>query len=106
MIISGQMREQVTIQEPVEQQNPLGETSLTWSDVATVSASVVGVSARDYFAAQQAGVIVTHRIRIRFYPGLNHQHRLLWRDRVLEISSVLERETRSMHEVLAREVAA
>jgi head-tail adaptor len=49
--------------------------------------------------------LVTHRIRIRFFPGITHQHRLLWRGRVMEISSVLERETRSIHEILAREEA-
>lgn len=105
MINSGAMRERVTIQKPVEQQSSFGETTLTWVDEATVYASIMGVRASDYFAAQQAGAIVTHRVRIRFFPGLNHQHRLLWRGRVMEISSVLERDTRSIHEILAREAA-
>lgn len=105
MINAGAMRERVTIQRPVDQQSAFGETTLAWEDEATVYASVMGVRAADYFAAQQAGVLVTHRIRIRFYPGLTHQHRLLWRGRVMEISSVLERDTRSIHEILAREDA-
>lgn len=105
MIISGQMREKVTIQAAVSQQSAFGEATIEWQDAATVSASVMGVRAVDYFAAQQAGQIVTHRIRIRFFPGLTHEHRLLWRDRVMEISSILERETRSIHEILAREAA-
>lgn len=100
------MRERVTIQKPVEQQSSFGETTLTWEDEGTVYASVMGVRASDYFAAQQAGVLVTHRIRIRFFPGLTHQHRLIWRGRTMEISSVLEREARSVHEILAREEAA
>jgi SPP1 family predicted phage head-tail adaptor len=74
-------------------------------DESTVYASIMGVRASDYFAAQQAGALVTHRIRIRFFPSLTHQHRLLWRGRVMEISSVLERENRSIHEILAREAA-
>jgi len=105
MINSGVMRERVTIQKPVESQSSFGETTLTWEDEGTVYASVMGVRALDYFAAQQAGVLVTHRIRIRFFPGITHQHRLIWRDRVMEISSVLEREARSIHEILAREDA-
>jgi SPP1 family predicted phage head-tail adaptor len=99
------MRERVTVQRPVDKQSAFGEATLVWEDVATVYASVMGVRAADYVAAQQAGVLVTHRIRIRFFPGITHQHRLLWRDRVMEISSVLERETRSIHEILAREVS-
>jgi len=105
MINSGTMRERVTIQKPVESQSSFGETTLTWVDEATVYASIMGVRASDYFAAQQAGVLVTHRIRIRFFPGITHQHRLIWRGRVMEISSVLERESRSIHEILAREDA-
>lgn len=106
MIHSGSMRERVTIQKPVEQQSSFGETTLTWEDEGTVYASIMGVRASDYFAAQQAGVLVTHRIRIRFFPGLTHQHRLIWRGRTMEISSVLERESRAIHEILAREEAA
>jgi SPP1 family predicted phage head-tail adaptor len=105
MINSGAMRERVTIQKPVEQQSAFGETTLDWVDEATVYASVMGVRASDYFAAQQAGVLVTHRIRIRFFPTITHEHRLIWRGRVMEISSVLEREARSIHEILAREKA-
>ena len=105
MAVVGQMRERVTIQKPVERQNPFGEATLEWEDEGTVYASVMGVRAADYFAAQQAGVLVTHRIRIRFFPGLTHQHRLVWRGRVMEVSSILERETRAIHEILAREEA-
>ena len=103
MINSGTMRERVTVQRPVDKQSAFGEATLVWEDVATVYASVMGVRAADYFAAQQAGVVVTHRIRIRFLPGLTHQDRLVWRGRIMEISSVLERETRSVHEILAKE---
>ena len=105
MINSGTMRERVTIQKPVESQSSFGETTLTWADEATVYASIMGVRAVDYFAAQQAGTLVTHRIRIRFFPGITQQHRMVWRGRVMEISSVLEREARSIHEILAREDA-
>ena len=103
MISSGLMRERVAIQEATERQNQFGEATVTWSDVATVWASVQGMSAREYLAAQQVGSIITHKIRIRFFPGLTHSHRLVWRGRIMEIVSVLERETRTVHEILAKE---
>lgn len=99
----GLMRERVMIQAPVDQQNPFGEATVEWQDAGEVWASVAGVSTRDYFSAQQSGVLVTHRIFIRAYPGLTHQHRLVWRGRNLEITSILERENRSVYEILARE---
>jgi SPP1 family predicted phage head-tail adaptor len=99
----GLMRERVTIQAPVDQQNPFGEATITWEDVQEVWASVHGVSTRDYFSSQQSGVLVTHRIFMRAFPGLTHQHRLVWRGRNLEITSILEREQRAVYEILARE---
>jgi SPP1 family predicted phage head-tail adaptor len=97
------MRERVTIQAPTERQNQFGEATVTWSDVATVWASVQGLSAREYLAAQQVGSIITHKIRIRFFAGLTHSYRIIWRGRIMEIASVLERETRTVHEILAKE---
>ena len=54
--------------------------------------------------AMQAQAVVTYKVRIRFFPGITHQHRLLWRDKTMEIASVVERDVRTMHEILAREV--
>jgi SPP1 family predicted phage head-tail adaptor len=99
----GLMRERVAIHAPVDQQNPSGAAEVDYTNVAEVWASVSGVATRDYFAAQQSGVIITHRIFMRAYPGLTHQHRLIWREKALEITSILERENRSIYEILARE---
>lgn len=103
MINSGQMRERVTVQRPVDKQSTFGAATLEWEDVADVSASVFNVRASDYFAAQQAGALVTHKVRIRFLPELNYQCRLIWRGKIMEIASIMERETRAIHEILARE---
>jgi len=106
MINSGQMRERVLVQCPVDRQSTFGEATLEWQDVADVSASVMNVRAADYFAAQQAGAIITHKIRIRYLPELTFQCRLIWRGKIMEIASIMERETRSIHEILAREDVA
>jgi SPP1 family predicted phage head-tail adaptor len=105
MIVSGQMRERVTILAPVTVQSPLGEATTGWEEVGTVWASVQGLSSREVLQAQQANAIITHKIRIRFFPTITHQHRLVWRDRTMEVASLMERETRTVHEIMAREVA-
>lgn len=104
MIVSGQMRERVTILAPATEQSPLGEATTVWQEVATVWASVQGLSAREVLQAQQANAIITHKIRIRFFPTITHQNRLVWRGRTMEISSLMERDTRTVHEIMAREV--
>lgn len=103
MINSGRMRERVTIQKPVDKQSPFGEATLEWETLDEVWASVMNVSSRDYFAAQQAGTLTTHRVSMRFYAGMNPAYRLVWRGRTMEIVSVLEREDRRIHEILAKE---
>jgi head-tail adaptor len=47
---------------------------------------------------------VTHKVRIRFFPGIAHTWRMIWRGRELEISSIVEREVRAIHEILVKEV--
>jgi SPP1 family predicted phage head-tail adaptor len=72
--------------------------------VATVWGSVNGLSSRDILQAQQANVIATHRLRIRYRSDVTHLNRLVWRGRTMEIAAVVERDSRTALEILAREV--
>lgn len=106
MIIVGRMRERVTVQAPTDVQNAFGEATLQWKTLGTVWAQVKNLTARDYFAAQQAGTLATHRVLMRRFPPLTPQCRLLWRGRILEISSISEIEDRREHELFAKELVA
>jgi SPP1 family predicted phage head-tail adaptor len=82
-----------------------GETTLNWdTTLATVWASVEGLSSRDILQAQQANVVATHRIRIRHRDDVTHTHRIIWRNRTMEIASVTDRAGRETLELLAREL--
>lgn len=99
----GKMRERVTIKSPTEVRSRSGETTLNWdTTLATVWASVDGLSSRDIMQAQQANVIATHRIRIRKRDDVSHTHRVVWRNRTMEIASVTPRGEAT--ELLAREL--
>ncbi|MGA1399290.1 MAG: phage head closure protein [Phycisphaerales bacterium] len=98
------MRERVSLQAPTEVRSATGEATLTWQTQATVWASVDGLSSRDILQAQQANVVATHRIRIRHRDDVAHTHRLVWRNRTMEIASVTDRMGREVLEVLAREL--
>ena len=99
------MNERVQIMAPAEVRSPSGETTLNWgTTVATVWASVDGLSSRDILQAQQANVMATHRIRMRQRDDVLHTHRIIWRGRTMEIASVTNREGRDATEILAREV--
>ena len=105
MIDIGKMRERVTIKAPTEVRSRSGETTLNWdATVATVWASVEGLSSRDIIQAQQANVVASHRIRIRHRTDVTHEHRVVWRGVTMEIASVTDRMNREVLELLAREV--
>lgn len=103
MIRPGEMRERVTIQEPARSTNAVGESTLAWSDVATVWASVNGVSAKEMLDYGQEQVSVTHKLRLRYYSGLTQQHRFRWRGKTLHIVSLLEYGNRSEHVAVCEE---
>jgi SPP1 family predicted phage head-tail adaptor len=104
-VIIGRLSERVTIQAPAERRGFSGEATLSWdTTVATVWADVGGLSSRDLLQAQQANVIATHRIRIRYRADVTHLHRIVWRGRTMEIASVVDRGDREHLEILAREV--
>ena len=103
MIDPGKLRERVTVQVASGSTNTLGETVLAWSDASTVWASVEGVSAREALLAGQQDTSVTHKVRLRYLPGLTSQHRFAWRGRTLEIVSLLEHGNRSEHEAICQE---
>lgn len=105
MIDIGKYNERVTILSPTETRSFSGESTFSWdTTLATVWAQVDGLSSRDILQAQQANVIATHRVRIRYREDVTHLHRVVWRGRTMELASVTERGNRSYLEMLAREV--
>jgi SPP1 family predicted phage head-tail adaptor len=101
----GKYTERVTVLAPTETRSFSGESTLSWeTTLGTFWAQVDGLSSRDILQAQQANVIATHRIRIRYRPDVTHHHRIVWRGRTMELASVTERANRTYLEMLAREV--
>jgi SPP1 family predicted phage head-tail adaptor len=105
MIDAGKLRERVTVQIASGTTNTMGETVLAWSNSTAVWASVEGVSARESLVNAQQEIAVTHRVRLRYLPGLTQNMRFAWRSRTLEIVSLLEHGNRSEHEAICQETA-
>jgi SPP1 family predicted phage head-tail adaptor len=105
MIDPGKLRERVTVQIASGSTNTMGETVLAWTNSTAVWASVEGVSARESLVNAQQEVAVTHRVRLRYLPGLTQNMRFDWRSRTLEIVSLLEHGNRSEHEAICQETA-
>jgi SPP1 family predicted phage head-tail adaptor len=105
MIDPGKLRERVTVQQATESRNAIGETVLAWSTYDTVWASVEGVSSREALDAGKIDIQISHRVRMRYLSGITQNMRLSWRDRTLEIVSLLEYGNRSEHVLICQEAA-
>lgn len=103
MIRAGDLRERVTVQIASGTTNAFGETVLAWSNSSAVWASVEGVSARESLTAGQQETTISHRVRLRYLPGLTNKMRFAWRNRTLDIVSLLEHDNRSVHEAICQE---
>jgi SPP1 family predicted phage head-tail adaptor len=103
MIDPGKLRERITVQIASGTTNALGETVLAWADSSAVWASVEGVSAREALAAGQQETTISHKVRLRYLPGLSQNMRFSWRSRTLDIVSLLEHGNRSEHEAICQE---
>lgn len=95
----GILRHRITIQEERDGgKNRFNEQIKTWEDIATVWASIEPISGREYWAGQQVQSEITHRIRIRYRPGIKPAMRVLYQNRLFEIESVIDYQER--HEFL------
>jgi SPP1 family predicted phage head-tail adaptor len=86
---SGKLRHTVTLQSLVETQDGYGGTTESWTDFATVRASVEPLQGREYFAAQQERAEVTTRFRIRYIPGVLPTMRIMFDGRAFNIESII-----------------
>lgn len=82
------------------------EGSQTWTDVATVWASVTALSDGEKWRAGAVGSTVSHRIRVRFTPllaGLSAADRAVFGEKVLDIGAPKEVGRREWLEFTAME---
>lgn len=77
MVAAGKLRHRVTIQNPVETQDPTtGAMNVAWQDLAYVWAAIEPLSGREFVSAQAEQAKVTTRITIRYRDDLTAKMRL------------------------------
>lgn len=84
---AGKLRHRIVLQRNEPVRNALGDPIPNWVDYATVYAEVSPLKGREFFDAQQVNAELTTRVRIRWREGVKAEHRIVFRDRTLEIAS-------------------
>lgn len=107
MLPAGTLREVLVIEQAEEHRNELGETVQTsWREVARRRASVEQMSNAETQQLGQTSGTSSFIVRMRFCPILQGGMRLRWENRenrLLFVSSVVEKGRREEHEVYAEE---
>lgn len=104
---AGKLRHRVTIEERSTSAPGDGSYGSTWTAATngTVYASIEPLQGRELWEARQVGAKVTHRVRMRYWPGLTSEHRLNFGGRILNLLQppINVREKNVEFELLCRE---
>lgn len=76
--------------------NEYNQPIMGWGDFATVWASVEPISGKEYWASSQVQAEVTHRIRVRYLPGIRPTMRVQFKARTFEIESIINWQERNI----------
>lgn len=99
----GSMRERVTFQREVRTEDGAGGSASTWSDIATVFASVDAASGQEGLASQQLQASVTYRLRARYRADITAAERIDWQGKRLNIRSITQDNRKEFMQIIADE---
>ncbi len=94
MIRAGFLRHRIEIQAESQAVDSAGEPRPGWSTEATVWASVEPLVGRELIVAQQIKAETSHKVTMR-HRSLNERNRILFKGRVLAITSIINPEERN-----------
>lgn len=97
---AGDLRHRVTIQQLSALSDGMGGVRETWQDVATVWAAVEPMEGRERYEAQQIQAELTHRVRLRYRPGITPKMRVVHKGRIFQIEAVINRAERNRELIL------
>ena len=100
---AGRNRESITIQQRTQTQDDFGQPIDTWADFQKLRADVIPLTAREQFLAKQVGAEITSKIRTRYCAGVKAAQRILWKDKIFDIESVVPDRIRKEQEILVKE---
>jgi len=86
---AGRLNKRVKLQRLAENQDSFGEMVRSYSDYATVWASIEPLQGRELEHAQQISAETSHKVKIRYNSNVASEHRVIYNDRIFEIEAVL-----------------
>jgi SPP1 family predicted phage head-tail adaptor len=88
----GEFRHIITFQKKSDGQNSYGEVSKNdsdWTNVVTVRAGIYPISGKEFYAAETVNSEVSHKVNLRYIPGITPDMRIKFGARTFKIFSVI-----------------
>lgn len=101
---AGRLRHRITLQQAAITRDSVGDDIRTYYDVADVWADVSTPGGSEYTSSDRAGAAITHQVILRTRSDVRPTWQVLWGDRVLIISAVLQDNLRRQTTLLCSEV--
>ena len=86
----GKLRERVTIERMDRAPDGFGGAGVSWSDVATAHAEVISFKGREHGHDGRTETRAPCRVVMRYREDVTSAMRIRWRDRLLDIQSVID----------------
>jgi SPP1 family predicted phage head-tail adaptor len=86
---SGLYRHRINIQRPVITNDSLGQEEIIWEDSKLLWCMIKTTQGREYFAAASTQNEKTTRFIVRYTTGIDESMRIVHKDKVYEIESVI-----------------
>lgn len=96
----GELKHRITFQvQDLEQEEE------TWNDILSTWANINPISGKEYYSAETINSDLTHKIRLRYRKGITPDMRILYKDRIFNIVSVInEYEKNAILQLMCREL--
>jgi SPP1 family predicted phage head-tail adaptor len=95
-INAGKYRVPVTIQQRQFGEDSYGSTTEDWADIVKVRAGIFPLGGSEFFKANEINSQITHRVHIRYVPGITPDMRIVLNERSLMITSISNYQERNI----------
>ena len=85
---AGRLRHPIDIQAATETRNAHGDVVPEWATIVRRRAAIVPLVGRELMEAKQINSRTTHRLLMRYWADLTPSHRIVHKDRNLNIISI------------------
>lgn len=75
----------IVFQSLDEESNSYGEPSDRWTDVLKTRAGIYPISSKEFFASYTVNSELTHKINMRYLPGITADMRIKYGERIFQI---------------------